>query len=103
MTWVTLFGICGGNANAVAGVLPDGRAAEVCRPIVGRREDGGAVPGVRDLPQDRLQDLHPVQGLWGGGTDRSVPKTLPSCPSAAFSDREGHCAAEAGAPQLGCS
>src|SRR5579864_660981 len=30
----------------MAGVLPDGRAAEVCRPIARRGEDGGAVPGV---------------------------------------------------------
>src|SRR6267154_2210357 len=46
--------------NAVAGVLQDGRASAVCGSIAGGREDGGAVPGVRYLPQNRLQALQPV-------------------------------------------
>ena len=32
-TWVTLSGICGRDANAVAGVLQDGRTAPICCPI----------------------------------------------------------------------
>ena len=41
----------------------DGRAAPVCRPPARGREDGAAVRGVRDLAQDRLQDLRALQGL----------------------------------------
>ena len=31
-------------------------------PAAGRRGDDGCLPGVRHLPQDRLQDLRPLQG-----------------------------------------
>src|ERR1700680_2099848 len=72
-TWVPLWGICGGFANAVAGVLQDGREAEVRGPVAGRGQDGGAVPGVRDLAQDRLQDLPALQGLRHRGADGSIP------------------------------
>ena len=41
----------------MAGVLQDERAAALRGSIAGRREDGGAVPGVRYLAQNRLPDL----------------------------------------------
>src|SRR5207302_399874 len=75
----------------------------VCGPSARRGEDGGAVPGVRDLPQDRLQDLQSLQGLWAGWPDGSLPTALPACPPAALSDREGQHPAQAGAPRLGGS
>src|SRR5947207_9579513 len=52
-----------GDANAVAGVLQDGRTAALCGSVARGGEDGGAVPGVRYLPQDRLQDLLALPGL----------------------------------------
>ena len=57
----------------MAGVLQDGRTATVCGPVARRREHGGAVPGVRYLAQDRLQDLHRRYQDCGleGLTDRS--------------------------------
>ena len=39
------------------GEFCDGRANAVCDSAEGRRDDGFAVSGVRDLAQDRLQDL----------------------------------------------
>jgi len=69
-------------------------------PVGSTGEDGGAVPGVRDLSQDRLQDFCRykdcgVEGL----TDRSRRPT--ACPPAPLPDREGHHPVQAGAPQLG--
>ncbi len=64
------------------GVFGDGREAAVCGSPASRRADGGTLQRVRDLPQDRLQDL--VQGL----TDRSrrpyrfgrqLPFQIPNC------------------------
>jgi site-specific DNA recombinase len=43
--------------NALEGVLQDGRADAICRSVEGWREDGGVVPRVRYLAQDRLQAL----------------------------------------------
>ena len=45
------------RGHALEGVSRHGRATPVRGPPAGGREDGGAVRGVRDLPQDRLQDL----------------------------------------------
>ena len=55
------------------GVSRHGRAAPICRPPARGREDGAAVRRVRDLAQDRLQDLRPVQGLRRRGVHRSQP------------------------------
>src|SRR6185437_11937943 len=65
-----------GDANAVAGVFQDGRTTEVRGPAARGREDGGAVPRVRYLSQDRLQDLLPLQGLWPGRAHGSQPQAL---------------------------
>ena len=60
-----------GNTSALCGrrkvpwqeCYQDGRTASIRRPIAGWREDGGALPRVRCLAQDRLQDLPALQGL----------------------------------------
>jgi integrase len=97
------FGHLRGDANAVAGVFQDGRTTEVRGSVARRREDGGAVPRIRYLSQDRLQDLLPLQGLRPGGADGSQPPALPARLPAAVSDRELDPSAQARAPQLGSS
>src|SRR3954470_7583512 len=87
--------------NAMAGVLQDGRAAAIRGSVAGRREDGGAVPGVRYLAQDRLQDFRSLQGLRCGRTDRSASQTLSARQPLTVSDRDVDRAAEEGAPELG--
>ena len=47
------------------GVSRHGRATPVCRPPARGRKDGAAVRRVRDLAQDRLQDLRSLQRLRG--------------------------------------
>jgi hypothetical protein len=89
------------SANAVAGVLQDGRAAAVRGSAAGGRENGGLVPRVRYLAQDRLQDLHPVQGLRPGGTHRPQSPPLSAGKPAALPDREADPAGQARAPKLG--
>ena len=37
------------------------------------------LPGVRNLPQDRLQDLCSLPGLRGRRTDRQKPSSLSLC------------------------
>ena len=51
-----------GSVYAVEGVFGDGRAPAVCRQVAQRRTDDGGVPGVRHLPQDRLQDRRRQHG-----------------------------------------
>ncbi len=51
--------------------VSDSRSTAVCGAIAGRREDGGAVPRVRYLAQDRLQAIQPVQKLGDLEPDRS--------------------------------
>src|SRR5439155_19108039 len=92
-----------GEQSAVEGVLPDGRTTAICGPVARRGEDGGTVPGVRRLAQDRLQDLPALQGLRARRTDRSLSPALPPGEPAALSDREADRAAQAGATQLGRS
>jgi hypothetical protein len=43
--------------------IMDERLRFVAR-LLGRRADDDALHGVRHLPEDRLQDLRPLQGLW---------------------------------------
>ena len=66
-----------------------------------RREDGGAVPRVRYLAQDRLQDLPALQGLRPRWPDRSQPPALPARQPAAVPDREADRPAQARAAELG--
>jgi len=83
------------------GVSRHGRARSVCRPPARRREDGGVVRRVRDLAQDRLQDLSALQGHWDAGADRpQSPAASPRQP-AAHAGRESHRPAEAGVSELG--
>ena len=79
----------------------DGRASPLRGPPARRREDGGAVPRVRDLAQDRLQDLRAVQGLRPPRADRSQPTPVPARQPAAASDRDADRAAEAGVSRAG--
>src|SRR6188768_4275689 len=85
------------------GVLPNGRTAALCGAIAGRREDGGVVPGVRYLAQDRLQDLRSLQGLRTRRPDRSQPPAEPARESAAVPDRDPDPADQASVPELGCA
>src|SRR6202042_194753 len=95
------FGHLRETRNALEGVIQDGRADALCGPVDGGREDGGVVPRVRYLAQDRLQTLQPVQRLWGRGLDRSEPPAVSARQSPAFSDREPDPAAQREALELG--
>jgi putative transposase len=53
------------------GVSRHGRATPVCRPPARGREDGAPVRRVRDLAEDGLQDLRPLQRLWRAGVHGS--------------------------------
>ena len=44
---------------------------------------------VRDLAEDRLQDLRALRGLWAGGADRSEPAAVSAGQSAAAAGRAG--------------
>src|SRR5208337_706890 len=91
-----------GRVNAVEGVFGDGRKAAVCGSPASRREDGRSLQGVRDLPQDRLQNLRPLPGMWDPRADGQEPATLPLCESTSIPGRELHPEREARALQLGC-
>jgi hypothetical protein len=48
--------------------------------VARRLADGGTLQGVCDLPQDRLQDLRSLQGMWHSRADRQeqdAPVTMP--------------------------
>ncbi len=83
------------------GVSHHGRAGEVHRPAARRGDDVGAVPGVRHLAQDRLQDPRALPRLRGGGADRPLAPTLPARQPAALPDRDADRQAEAGEASLG--
>ena len=52
-----------GNAS---GRAPEKSIKSICTEfLVGTGENGSGVPGVRDFPQDRLQDFQPLPGLAG--------------------------------------
>src|SRR6516225_6861057 len=90
------------EVNAVEGMFGYGRKNSVCESPDRGRVDGGTVQGVRHLPQNRLQDLRSLPGMWGGGTDRPQPSTPSLCAQAAVSGRELYSPCEAGARELGC-
>ena len=50
----------------------DGGTPALCRPPAGRRKHDGDVPGVRHIPQDRLQDFRPLQGARACRPERSL-------------------------------
>src|SRR3954462_5331485 len=66
-----------GGAYAVEGVFGDGRAPAVCGEAARRRINDGRVPGIRDLAEDRVQDLQPVQGEPIRGAERPLAATGP--------------------------
>ena len=61
------------RGHALEGVSRHGRASSVCGPPARGRNDGGAVRGVRDLPEDGLQDLPAVPADRGAGPHRPQP------------------------------
>ena len=60
-----------------------------------------ALRGVRDLAEDRLQDLRPLQGLRRRGADGSQPAAVSPRQSAADGGREDDRPAQAGVSELG--
>src|SRR5438045_5119791 len=63
-TWVTVYSEDIGDTrpllrrgHALEGVSRDGRATSICGPAARGRDDGGAVRGVRNFPQNGPQDL----------------------------------------------
>src|SRR5215471_13443636 len=61
----------GRRGDAMEGEFWDGRTDAVCDPAQGWGDDGWAVPGVRHLAQDRLQDLRYEQCGMEGLSDRT--------------------------------
>jgi hypothetical protein len=60
--------------------------------FIARLLDGekiGAVPSIRHLAQDRLQDPHALQRQWPGRADRPLAPALSACQPAALPDRDG--------------
>jgi hypothetical protein len=45
--------------------------------VARRRADGGTLQGVRDLAQDRLQDLRPLEGMSRSRADRGMLASFP--------------------------
>src|SRR6266849_10510841 len=74
-----------GGSDAMEGVFGDGREAAVCGSPASRRADGGTLQRVRDLPQDRLQDIRSPQGMWRSRVDRQQQAPLSLCSSTSFS------------------
>src|ERR1700676_5370249 len=96
------FSLFWGGSDALEGVFGNGRKAAVCGSPASRRGDGGTLQGVRDLVQDRLQDLRPLQGMRSSGADRQKSASLSVCPSTSLSGGELYPEREARAHQLGC-
>src|ERR1700692_4018603 len=72
-TWVTLFAFLqAGGVDAVESEFGYGRTPSLCRPPAGRGGDDGRLPGVRRIPQDRLQDFRSLQGARAGGAERPL-------------------------------
>ncbi len=65
------------------------------------RIDDRALRGVRDLPEDRLQDLRPLQGLRRPRADGPQPAAVPARQPAPAGDRNADRPAEEGLSGLG--
>ena len=89
------------RGHALEGVSRGGRASPVRRPPAGRREDDGALRRVRDLAEDGLQDLRPLQGLRRPRAHRPQPTTLSARQPAPAGPGNADCPAEEGLPRLG--
>ena len=72
-----------------------------CGPPARGRKDGAAVRRVRHLPQDRLQNLRPLQRLRTHRIHGSQPPALSPGESAAGADRGDDRPAEARVPRMG--
>src|SRR5512143_1297060 len=62
----------GGGVDAVEGVFGYGGAPALRCPSARRRGNERGLSRVRDLAQDRLQDLRSLQGAWLRGVERPV-------------------------------
>ena len=93
----------GGGSDALEGVFGDGREDALCGPSASRRADGGLVPRVWDLPQDRLQDLRSLSGMRHSGSHGPKPAPLSLCQPASLPGRELHPERKARTQHLGCT
>src|SRR5258707_5499189 len=89
------------RGHALEGVSRHGRAASVCGPPARGREDGAVVRRVRDLTEDWLQDLRPLQRLRGPSLHGSQSAALSPGQSTAAAAGSGDCAVEARIPRVG--
>src|SRR5687767_8547557 len=70
--------------------LPHGRTDAICGPPDRWRSDERTLPRIRDLPEDRLQDLGPLPGDRDPGSHRQESPALPDGQPASASTREHH-------------
>src|SRR6266536_2720584 len=71
------FRLLAGGVDAVESEFGDGGTPALCRPPAGRGSHDGRVPGVRHLPQDRLQGLRPLQRARACGPERPLAPAGP--------------------------
>jgi len=73
----------------------------ICGPPVGWGGHDRGLPGVRDLPQDRLQDFRALQGARPGGAQRSLQTAGALRQPTAGPDREPDCPSQGRQAALG--
>src|SRR6266516_931620 len=71
------FRLLAGGVDAVESEFGDGGTPALCRPPAGRGSHDGRVPGVRHLPQDRLQGFRPLQRARACGPERPLAPAGP--------------------------
>ena len=72
------------------GVFGDAGASALCRQSSGRRRHERCLPRVRHFPQDRLQNLQPLQGSGARCAHRSLAPAGALCQPAAGPDGAAH-------------
>ncbi len=70
------FPLSGGGVDAVESMFGHGRTSPLCRPPPRGRGDDRRLPGVRHLPEDRLQNPQPLQGRGQRRPDRPIPPAV---------------------------
>src|SRR5690349_7428655 len=89
------------RGHAVEGVSRNGRATALRRPAPRGRDDDGALRGIWDLAENRLQDLPTVSAHWRAGPHGSEPAAVSARESAPADRRADDRSREAGIPELG--
>src|SRR6266568_2141538 len=84
------FRLLAGGVDAVESEFGDGGTPALCRPPAGRGSHDGRVPGVRHLPQDRLQGFRPLQRARACGPERPLAPAGPLRQPAALAARDPH-------------